>query len=177
MDRTADESRTAAEAVRLYRDEHLSSREVAARIGVNDKKVRGWLRDAGVTRKPGPRPAIDPDEVRKARKRRKQPWSQVAADLGVSETGAKKAFRRGYGDTGTVDLHAHLTGAQREELRALWDAVPRPPQGTGHDMQCAEGQRVRSLMRHYHAAGVTAVEIAQVIGVTKWRAGVIIRME
>jgi hypothetical protein len=39
-----DESRTAGEAVRLYRDKELSTRQVAARLGLDDKKVRDMLR-------------------------------------------------------------------------------------------------------------------------------------
>jgi transposase len=76
MPRKRDESLTAY-AVRLYRDppdgEGLTTRAVAAELDVDEKTVRGWLRDAGVTRPRGRRPRIDPDSVRKARKGRKQP--------------------------------------------------------------------------------------------------------
>jgi hypothetical protein len=173
----SDESRTAGEAVRLYRDKELSTRQVAEQLGVGDRKVRGWLRDAGVTRRRGPRPSIDPAAVRAARKKRKEPWSQVAADLGISETGAKKAYRRGYGgDSGLIDRHAHLTGAQKAELGHAWDCVPPPPHGGhGHSRECAEGRRVRDMLRHYAQAGVTLRELANVLGISDTRVGEIIR--
>jgi hypothetical protein len=162
----------AAEAVRLYTSpEQLTTRQVAAALGVNDKKVRAWLRDAGVTRSRGARSRLDPDEVRKARKGRRQAWSQVARSLStpdapVSETGVKKAYRHRYGDTGLIDRYTHLTGPQRTQLRTLWDAIPPPPTGTGHHAASAEGKQIVALLRAHRDAGVRTAELGDAIGVS-----------
>lgn len=89
----------------------------------------------------------------------------MAADLGTSKTGARKAYRRGYGEPGHVDHYTHLTGTQRAELRALWDVIP--PAGSGRAVGTSqEGHRARDLLAHYRAAGVTLAELGGVIGVS-----------
>lgn len=89
----------------------------------------------------------------------------VARDLGISETAAKKAYQRGYGDRGKVDLHRHLTGVQRAELGHAWDTLPRAANG-GHDTACEEARRLIERMRHCRRAGITGTEIAEAIGVS-----------
>jgi hypothetical protein len=161
----------AAEAVRLYTSpEKLSTRQVAAKLGVNDKRVRGWLRDAGVMRLRGPQRVIDPDDTRTARKGRKQTWRQVAGALGTSETGAKKAYRSRYGDTGLIDRFTHLTGPQVVQLRALHAAIP-PYGGQGHRMDSVEGRQFIVLLRAHRDAGVTTIELGQAIGYSGSRIG------
>jgi len=162
----------AAEAVRLYTSPgQLTTRQVAAALGVNDRKVRGWLRDAGVTRPRGAPSRLDPDDLRKARKGRRQTWRQVAESMGTSETAVKKAYRRTYGDTGLIDRYTHLNGPQRTQLRALWDAIPPPPSGTGHHMASVEGKQLMALLRHHRDAGVRLTELGEAIGVSGSRIG------
>jgi transposase len=162
----------AAEAVRLYiSPEQPTTRQLAALLGVDVKRVRGWLREAGVTRPRGPQRVIDPDDTRTARKGRKQTWRQVASALGASETGAKKAYRSRYGDTGLIDRFTHLTGPQRVQLRTLRESIPPPPTGTGHHMESVEGRQLIALLRAHRDAGVRLTELGEAMGVSGSWAG------
>ena len=172
MTRTRDEAQV-SEAKRLY-GLGLTTYAIAAQVHADPRTVQRWCKD--IIRPRGPRPAIDPDAVRRARKGRKEPWDQVAVDLGASRTAVRKAYQRTYGDNGHVDHHNPLTGKQRAELRALWDSVPPPATGgDGHSMDTSEGRRVRSLLQHYRRAGMTTGELGGAIGVSGSRVRAITR--
>jgi hypothetical protein len=162
MTRKRDEVKV-AEAVRLY-GLGQDTRTIGAELGVDPRTVARWL-PAELIRPRGQRPRIDPDAVRRARKGRKEPWPQVAADTSASATGVRSAYRRVYGDLGHVDHFTRLTPRQAAELRELWDQVPFG-KGGRLSTSSAEGRRVRGVMAHYRKAGVRLSEIGEAIGMS-----------
>lgn len=156
------------DAVEMYVRERLSVTKVSKRTGVPEKQLREILRGKGLLRNVGQqkRDDLDATKIRVLRKQRKLSWAQITQGIGgVSENAVMNAYRRAYGDTGKVDLYAHLTGLQAAELGHMWDTLPLNG-NKGKDTNSRDARILFELVAFHHRRGVTYAECGKAIGIS-----------